>query len=80
MRGAGYYEGGMPLAQFDLSVTDSSGVIGASLVGHAKAIPIVKHHFYMDNSGHCSRYVPGNINLLLVAYLLVVLGCSLQQE
>ena len=35
--------GGVALAQFDLSVMDRRGVIGASLVGHAEAIPIVKH-------------------------------------
>lgn len=45
MRRAGrlwYYERGVPLAQFDLSVTDRPGVTGTSLICHAKAIHIVK--------------------------------------
>ena len=39
---------GRALAQFDLSVTDRRCVIGASMVGHAEAIPIVKHRTKLE--------------------------------
>ena len=51
------------MAQSDLSVKVGRSAIGASVVGHAEAIPIVKHRTKLEkeHSLKCSHELPSEL-------------------